>query len=260
MLKFIASDVDGTLIKDSAPSIYPEIHDEIKRITDKGIIFCIASGRQYGSVAKLFAPVADRLVFITDNGARIRKGEKDLRLVEMKREYVCDIVKQLRALGLEIVASTPDGDILETKSDEFRHFMFDVYHNEGRMVDDILLDGAKIIKLAAYKKDGIREISDNILVPSWKDKCKCCISGEAWLDFMDPVSDKGNAIRFLYDYFKIDRSETMVFGDNENDMGMLRESDNSYAVSNASDIVKQCAAHICGGYKERGVLEILRGI
>ena len=46
MYKLIASDVDGTLIKDSTPDLYPEIIATIKELKLKGILFCAASGRQ----------------------------------------------------------------------------------------------------------------------------------------------------------------------------------------------------------------------
>ena len=40
MYKLIASDVDGTLIKDSTPDLYPEIIETIKELKQKGILFC----------------------------------------------------------------------------------------------------------------------------------------------------------------------------------------------------------------------------
>ena len=52
-IKLIATDVDGTLVKDSSPDVYDEMIDIIKKLTDAGIRFVIASGRQYGSVRKM---------------------------------------------------------------------------------------------------------------------------------------------------------------------------------------------------------------
>ena len=47
MIKLIATDIDGTLVKDSTPEIYPEIFSVIREWTDRGGYFCVASGRQY---------------------------------------------------------------------------------------------------------------------------------------------------------------------------------------------------------------------
>ena len=50
MIKLIATDVDGTLVKDSSPEIYPEMIDMIKKIREQGIIFCIAVMVAQGTV------------------------------------------------------------------------------------------------------------------------------------------------------------------------------------------------------------------
>ena len=70
-IKLIATDVDGTLVKDSSPEVYDEMIDIIKKLTDAGIRFVIASGRQYGSVRKMFARTDRELDYIVENGAHI---------------------------------------------------------------------------------------------------------------------------------------------------------------------------------------------
>ena len=66
MIKLIASDIDGTLVKDGTLAIDREYMKVIGRLIDKGIVFVACSGRQYRSERKLFAPVADRLLYISD--------------------------------------------------------------------------------------------------------------------------------------------------------------------------------------------------
>ena len=39
MIKLIASDVDGTLIKDSTPDLYPEMVDTIRELKKREILF-----------------------------------------------------------------------------------------------------------------------------------------------------------------------------------------------------------------------------
>ncbi len=261
MIKFIATDVDGTLVKDSAPEVYPEIFDEIIRLTDMGIRFCIASGRQCDSVEKMFAPVRDRLIFLTNNGAQVRIDGKDEMLLALSRDMVEGIVKDLRAMeGVEFMSVTPDGCLLESEDEDFIRLNFEQYHNNGEVSSDLLKDERPVVKIAAYQIPSIRKNGEEILFPKWGDKCKCCLSGEMWVDFMHPEVDKGRALVRLLERFGVGRDEAIVFGDNQNDIGMLEAVDDSYAVDNATDDVKAHAAHICKGYAEKGVLEILRGI
>ena len=68
MIKLIATDVDGTLVKDGTMQIDPEYMTVIKELVQKGIIFAVCSGRQFISERKLFAPIKDQLLYITDGG------------------------------------------------------------------------------------------------------------------------------------------------------------------------------------------------
>ena len=47
MIKLIASDLDGTLLKNGAQMLSPEIFELIPALKEKGIHFVAASGRQY---------------------------------------------------------------------------------------------------------------------------------------------------------------------------------------------------------------------
>ena len=50
----------------------------------------------------------------------------------------------------------------------------------------------------------------------------------------------------------------MAFGDNINDIGMLSNASESYAVSTARKEVKEIAKYIAGSYLEDGVLTELK--
>ena len=63
MIKLIACDIDGTLLKGGDKAIDNAVFQEIIRLQGLGILFCPASGRQYSSLRKLFSPVADSLYF-----------------------------------------------------------------------------------------------------------------------------------------------------------------------------------------------------
>ena len=79
MIRLIASDIDGTLLQNGAAEIPPEIFDHIRRLEKKGVLFCPASGRQYTSLRRLFAPVADRVPFLRDGPAAGGEAGPELR-------------------------------------------------------------------------------------------------------------------------------------------------------------------------------------
>lgn len=261
MIKLIASDIDGTLIQDSTPDLYPEIEEEICRLTDQGILFVCASGRQYASIRSVFARVADRIIYIAENGAHIRFRDSDLGLTVMRREYAAELIGELRKLkDCEMIVSTPQGSLLETRNPEFLHMMKYGYHNEFRVVDDILAQEVPVLKVAVYHKDSIRTLGESVLIPEWKDRLKCCVAGEEWVDFMDLSVDKGNALRAVQKHFGVSVEETMAFGDNTNDIGLMMAAEESYAVENARPEVKAAAKHVCPSWQEKGVWQIVRKI
>ena len=68
MIRLIATDLDGTLLEPDGK--LPEgIFETVKQLTEMGICFAACSGRQYGNLERLFAPVADQMAFVCENGA-----------------------------------------------------------------------------------------------------------------------------------------------------------------------------------------------
>lgn len=260
-IRLIATDVDGTLVKDSSREVGDEIIEAIRKLTDQGIYFTIASGRQYGSIRRMFERADRNLLFIAENGAHIVRDGQTYGLTRMKREHVEEIMADLRSLydrDCHVVASTSKGCFLESRDEDFIRLISESYRNDVTLTDDILAEDAEFVKLAIYHKGSIREIGESFLLPKWKDKVKTCMAGEEWVDFMDFSVDKGNALKALQEGLGISPEETMVFGDNENDIGLLRAGGESYAVENALPVVKEAAKHICPPYWEQGVYQVLK--
>ena len=261
MIKLIATDIDGTLVKESSPELPDKLIRLFRQLCDRGLIVTVASGRQYASVSKMFAPVDRKLCYIMENGAHILIGDETVYQVPMKREYVEEIMKHLRkyySQGCHVVASTTRGCYLETRDQDFIDRIRYRYRNEVFLTDDILSEDAVYCKLAVFKEGNIRPIGEADLIPTWKDRVKVTMAGEEWVDFMDHSVDKGNGLGILLDKLNIDSSEVMAFGDNENDIGLMQAAGESYAVGNAVEKVQKAASHICPPYWEDGVESVLR--
>ena len=228
MIKLIASDVDGTLIQDSTPDLYREMVETIYKLKKKGILFCAASGRQYFSLRNVFRDVADEIAYIAENGAHICYQNKNISVTPMKKEHIEGIMAMLRPYygECETVVSTANGSLIESKNQEFIHLLTYGYHNHFRLVED--------------------------------GKVKACMAGEEWVDFMDQSVDKGNGLKVLEKFLGICKEETMAFGDNNNDIGMMLAAGTSYAVDTAVKEVKKAADYVCPGWKDKGVYQIIQ--
>lgn len=262
MIKLIVTDIDGTLVKDGSADINAEIFEVINRLKDKGTVFAAASGRQYPSIRRLFDPVHSNMIFIAENGAYIKCRDVEMAKTIMNKELSRQLITEVREIpDIAVTISTPEIIYIEKASASFMDLLINGYHNNAVAVNDIFdmdFENMDIIKIALYKEDGIRNTAETILIPKWKDKLKVVMAGAEWLDFMDLSVDKGNAIASIQKALSISEEETMVFGDNINDIGMMSRAKESYAVATARDEVKAAANHIAPPYSENGVLSVIK--
>ena len=70
-------------------------------------------------------------------------------------------------------------------------------------------------------------------------------------------SDKETALKTLVEHNGIDLSDVIAFGDDINDLGMLKLAGTAVAVSNAIDEVKAVADHITESNDQDGVAKFL---
>lgn len=259
MIKLVASDIDGTLLVEGTDGINPEIFEVIQGLKEKGVVFAAASGRQYCSMKKLFAPVKNDIMFIADNGSGIISRGSELFASIMDRALLEELVREIRNLkDCYIVISDRKGECyLEQKNKELEDFLENGYHYDIHRVEDVLKAPIEITKCSIYKKQGILKLAPEY-IEKYRGKLNVAIAGDIWLDFMNLDADKGKALKRIQDTLHILPEETMAFGDNMNDLGMLRMAGESYAVENAADAVKAEAKHIAGSHTEDGVLKVLK--
>lgn len=76
MIKLIISDMDGTLLNNN-DEIHTDFEEILKDLTSRGILFCVASGRQYYNLLDKFREVQEQIVFVAENGTYVvYKGEE----------------------------------------------------------------------------------------------------------------------------------------------------------------------------------------
>lgn len=258
MIKLVASDIDGTLLTEGTNQLNPQMYEVIRALHEKGVSFAAASGRQYSSIRRLFEPVKDEIFFIAENGSYVVYQGIAIQQVIMNREQCEKLICEIREMeGCELTVASFDCMYVETKDEQFIDWLVNGYRNDVKVVEDVLALDIPINKISIYKRSGVEDIAADV-VGRWKDTFKSVVAGDVWVDFMDYRADKGNALRMLQRLYGIAKDETMAFGDNENDFGMLAAAGESYAVGNAKEKVKQRAKHIADTNTNDGVLKELQ--
>lgn len=258
MIKLIASDIDGTLVPDGTAEIDERIYDVIRRLKEHGITFVGASGRQFASMARLFAPVSDDIYYITDNGAILRDVRQVYNMNVIDRPTLMEMIRDAKRLpGCDIMLCGRDKAYCEDKSKMF-YWLRDSYRFNIEVLGDFernLHDD--IVKMSIYHVDNAEEIVNEWFTPKWKGSFKIASAGVMWMDIVYPDADKGSSLQILQSILGISREETMTFGDNINDLGLLAAAEESYAIGSARDEVKKAAKHIAPPLSENGETEVL---
>lgn len=258
-VKLIASDMDGTLLNGKS-ELDPAFFSLFDRLEACGIRFAAASGRQYDGLRRIFAPVADRMLFIAENGAYVASGSREWLVMDMDRETVARLILMIREIdGTCIVLAGRDSAYIE---DDCREFVREArrYYTRCRTVDDLLdVTDDSLLKIAVYDFNGAGENS----YPRLKHlaaRFQVAVSGERWMDISRKGANKGNALELIQQRLGISPAETMVFGDQMNDAEMMRQAGLSYAVANAVPEIRELAAFSAPSNEENGVMQVLRRV
>lgn len=258
-IKLVTSDIDGTLVPEGTKDLNPKVIEMVRELKKKGIIFAAASGRQFDGMLKLFHEVADDMIFISNNGAYIScRGTKMFEAI-MNPGDVKRLIPFIREQkGCYFTASTgTDGSYVEDWSAEsFVDLLVNGYGNKVTLVPDILALDQPIIKVAMYKEEGIHGIAEEIK-KEWGESFHVLEAGSCWVDFVDHRADKGIALASIQKSLHISPDETMSFGDNLNDIGMLKQAGYSYAIGDARPEVKAAARYLTDTVERDGVLQVL---
>ncbi|MCH5252723.1 MAG: HAD family hydrolase [Lachnospiraceae bacterium] len=262
MTRLIVTDIDGTLVGDGqgAESMNPEYYDAILRLTEKGIKFMACSGRQRVSIAKLFRPVRDKIFYACDGGSMVFDKENLLFAKVLKRETAMEIIRDAqKILPCDIMVCGTKRAYCRSKDSELYRWMVNGYGYDIEAVGDLTKNiPDDIVKVSVYHQSMAEELTNPWFRPKWENKVKLSLAGIQWLDCVPADAGKKSAVQFMQQHFGITKEETIVFGDNQNDMEMFSLAGRSYAVDNAREEVKQAASHRCGGYQKNGVLEVLK--
>jgi Cof subfamily protein (haloacid dehalogenase superfamily) len=78
-----------------------------------------------------------------------------------------------------------------------------------------------------------------------------------FLEFASPEVTKGSGLAFLAEHLGFGPSETVAFGDGENDVELLEWAGYAVAVANAHERVRAVADLVCPSAEEEGVAQVL---
>lgn len=232
-IRMIFCDVDGTLLLRNSNKIDDSVFRTIKQAVSSNVNICIASGRSYPDLKQLFKPVASDVTFICSDGALVVEKDNLSHSVPLSKPQVACMSRTYKN----------DYEAMVIYAKDYTYYLSDkIFFDFGNKIssDEVYSVPGDVFKVAFYKLSQKAEIKlENLGVKSgilnkvYKDPL--------WTEYIKSGVDKGTAASIVQRMYDVSIAETAAFGDNLNDLGMLRRARVSYAANDAHyEVIKMC--------------------
>lgn len=264
--KLIVSDMDGTLLGDNH-QLTEENKIALSKALEKGIKIVPASGRIYDSAKEHFNFLDINTPLIACNGAIIKETKTNKLIYKNSvPDDVClkvidvfeknNVYYQLYSENTMMCKNLSSNDKKKTQ-ERLKNFFNDKVnvHFGDDLKEEVLKH--KILKLIAIDdhdmdklqkvREDLSKIEDIEMTSSWYNN----------IEIMHKGANKGEALKALVEYLGINLEEVIAFGDNYNDLPMIKLAGLGVVMGNADEAVKEKADYVTSTNVENGVAEAI---
>lgn len=246
-IKIIFFDIDGTLIDMERKKISDKMLETLIRLKERNIILCIGTGRGPLQVPHFDGVEFD--AFMTFNGSYCYNRKEVIFSNAIPHSDVKKIIQNGKELNKPVSVSTKDKMVANGKDDDLvEYFAFSkTLVNVSDSFDEVINnDDVYQIMISGTKEQYPFILKDctNAKITAWWDRA---------VDIIPSNSGKGVGVEQILKYYGLDKSQSMAFGDGNNDIEMIAAAGHGIAMANASDDLKAIAGDICGHVKDDGI-------
>ena len=244
IVSIVLSDLDGTLFhNDRTISDYTK--QIIKQVQAKGVLFGVCTARAKVNAVK-FLDGIEPDIFISNGGGMITYRDQKIYNCEFSVEEVRRLIeKTFEVFGKDVIISADNEKGLYSNSkeelgDKFWTFNDFLDFREPCMKMCVQsLDKEKVAQVANCLGEGMIDFLPFSDIP--------------WYKLSKKDATKEKAIEALCKYLGIPASQIAAFGDDFNDIGMLKVCGTGIAMDNAIEEVKKAADQVCDSNEADGV-------
>lgn len=249
--KIIASDIDGTLLPYGETELDPELFNLIEDLAKKDVLFVPASGRGIRSIREKFAPVEDKISYLSENGSVVWYYDKIISEFPFPRPLLDEVVSRIyRDPNLEcLVTSARNGYIITDNVERSREIQKNV-DPKSKLISarsDAVISSSlenipeTIVKTTAFCFPQKASLYFDDLKDEFGDRIEVAKAGPNVVDFI--AAGKGDGLKVLADYLHLKPEDLYTFGDNYNDISMLKVTPNSYIIETDDPVLRASSKH-----------------
>ena len=244
--KMILTDLDGTLIC-SDGSISERTKSILKSCQSRGIYVVIATARYWIGAERYIEEIQPDYEITTDGTLIHRHGEQ-IYSCNLETEDTNKIIQDILARDNKTEITVAAGRRVFWNSEHISE--------SEKLHKAVYYDYLKPLSCQANKI--VAELPDYETALEIANKNHCRLQsyrGEKWYAFLPKTAGKVQAIRELAKILNISLNEIAAFGDDKNDIEMLKICGIGVAVNNAIQEVKDIADNVALSNDENGVAE-----
>lgn len=243
-IKLIAADMDGTLLRDDRTFDYARFEKLLDDMDARGIRFVAASGNQYEQLRGYFNPVGpDRLTYVSNNGALVMKNDQILAESPLTSEQMAQVFEWNKANNAHmenlIILSGNDGAYVSNHATPEIIESVKQFYPKVHQVEKLLEVTDSVYRVSLVWPP---EIDVHQAVVSLREvfgtELHATGSGFGSVDILAANTNKRTGLAELAALWEIKPDEMAAFGDNGNDLEMLRYVKYAFVMPNAEDFMK----------------------
>ncbi len=259
MYRLLSIDLDGTLLTPRPEKrITARTHLALRQAAEAGLRLVIATGQTLAVLQHTCGELPLQGPQIIENGAVIADLEGHIsHQYELPPQYVLPVLDLLRTAGCHRAYHTLSRVYVDRQTPRAREW----YRPPVPPVIEVE-DVASLYLLPCLKLVGVAE-EERIpaLRAAWEEQFagKLYVTQSSFdlIEFLHPEASKLHALQTIITDLGITPEEVVAFGDNHNDIGMLRFAGLGVAMGNAHQEVKAEADYVTASNAEEGVALVI---
>lgn len=259
MYKFIALDVDGTLMT-SKRTITDSTRNAIEAARKKGVIVSISSGRPYVGVGPIAKGLGLNAPMIAYNGGMIVDSSTDQIIYEcsMKPDHARKVIADAKEEDTTLIIWSKDKLYVNRIDDRVESYIqiSDVVPHLIEDYEALIVQG--ITKLLWIDELDTIEAFREIYRTKYRERLNVVRSLPMFLEFVDKGVSKAEAMKRIGERHGIRQEEMIAIGDGDNDLEMLEYAGLGIAMGNAHDEVKRAADAVTASNDEDGIAKAIQ--
>lgn len=255
MIKMIATDIDGTILKWGL-EFTPEMKACIKKLQENNVKVVLVTGRMHCATLPVARELNLDTPIISYQGGLIKdKNNKTLLEETLNPEYAKEIIEWARKNNIHINLYIDDRLYVEHDNEIVKSY------TDGKFIDYTVcsfddLEIKNVNKILAI------DLHDEEKVTGWVEELRkkypdlyIVKSTPYFCEIGNPDATKSRGVNFLCQMWNIKQEEVLTIGDQNNDIDLVKCGGVGVAMGNGTPELKECADFITDTVENNGFVK-----